>query len=217
MVFVRENMGLLLTPKDSMPFRNGIIFLTFAVLMIATFLSLVLPSEKLAAYGTIFAAAGSFIAVFWFGASLHYQSVQLKEQREQFNSNFAHLREDAKRKAILVAKEMLIDAEEKAVKKVDSLSAITNLPVLYMKGMAYWKDIVDSKSPEEVMASFEKWLPLETSAKIFINGIKNAAEVYLRSIGTVGIDYSESPEKIHWYLWLSTERGSILSGDYWDR
>ena len=162
--------------------------------MLVLFASVVFPPEKLSAYGTIFAAAGSLIAVIFFSASLYYQSIQLREQREQFNTNFSHLRVDAERKAILTAKEMLTDAEEKAIKGVDGLDAIINLPTLYVHGMAYWKNIIKSNDPEEVMSSFQRWLPLETSATTFVSGVKNAAVVYFKALGMGGIDYSKKPE-----------------------
>jgi hypothetical protein len=177
-----------------MPFRNEIIFLTFLVFILALFASLVFPSDKLSAYGTIFAAAGSLIAVIFFSANLYYQSIQLKEQREQFNTNFLHLREDAKRKAILVTKDLLNDAEKRAVSGLGDIKGISDLPILYAQGLVHWDAILNSENPSEVAAAVKIWMPLENSAKVFTFGVKNAAEVYFKASGISGVDYSKNPE-----------------------
>lgn len=60
------------------------VFIVFAAVVVLCHVS----SESSSAIGSVFGAAAGMLAVLWFSASLHYQSRQLKEQREQFLENF---------------------------------------------------------------------------------------------------------------------------------
>ena len=74
-----------------------VIVLSFAIIGIILFYNKNLNIDELSAFGSIFAAAGSFIAVIWFYNSLQQQNIQLNEQRKQFQLEFNNLRLEIKR------------------------------------------------------------------------------------------------------------------------
>ncbi len=61
-----------------------VIILILAITGIILFYKDILNINELSAFGSIFAATGSLIAVVWFYNSLQQQAIQLKEQRQQF-------------------------------------------------------------------------------------------------------------------------------------
>jgi len=63
------------------------ILLTLLVASSALLAMYYLDQDVLSSYGSILAAAGSFIAVIWFTGSLWYQAQQLKEQSEELGSH----------------------------------------------------------------------------------------------------------------------------------
>ena len=52
-----------------------------------------------------------------------------------------------------------------------------------------------TSNPEEVLEAFESWMKKEGPAMIFLQGIKSAAEVYLRAAATTGIDYTKPADE----------------------
>jgi hypothetical protein len=86
-----------------MPDKPTLVFLSVLVVLATGIATCYLETEQLSAYGSIFAGAGSILAVIWFTGSLWYQSQQIVEQRGQFSEEFKHLREDglAKRAAVI--------------------------------------------------------------------------------------------------------------------
>ncbi len=166
-----------------------------------------LGPERLSALGSILAGAGSLLAVLWFSAGLRYQSKQLEEQRAQFAAQFHYLQESSRRDALLLAKGVLDKAEEKAIAHHGSISSINELSTEYMRSMEYFKPILESTNPREVIEACEKWLKREGAALTLLSGIKSAAEIYLRSIGVTDIDYSKSPEDFYFVYnsWFATQ------------
>ncbi len=86
--------------------------LTFAVILLALLIAIFVEPDKTSALGSIFGASSGFIAAIWFYNSLQLQLVQLQEQqkqleeqRAQFQLEFSNLRLEAKRSALLVARE----------------------------------------------------------------------------------------------------------------
>ena len=145
------------------------------------------------AVGCLFGGVGSILAVIWFSASLNYQSLQLTEQRQQFLQEFKALREDARRNALSLSKDILREAEERALKCSPDLQSINDL-------FAYYMDFSDlgialkSKDSIEVMEAVKRWIKREGPATFLLRGIKQASEIYFQSIGKTDIDYSKEPE-----------------------
>ncbi len=155
-----------------------------------------LDHERLSALGSIISGAGSLLAVVWFSAGLRYQSKQLDEQRKQFAAQFEYLQETSRRDALMLAKDILDRAEEKATAHHGSISSTNELATEYTQ-FEELKPILESTNPHEVIRAYQNWMKKEGAALILLNGIKSAAEVYLRSIGSTGIDYSKSPEDFY--------------------
>jgi hypothetical protein len=177
-------------------FAATVLVLTLTVLAAAYWFS---PAQY-DALGSLFGAAASFLAVIWFSGSLYFQSIQLKEQREQFSlelkeqreqfsQQFKQLREDARRNALTLAKDILLEAEQDALKANPSLSSINDLSTLYLD-WSEMKVIMESTDPVEVQEAIMSWSKKEGPAMTLIAGVKVAAEVYLRAIDRTDIDYS---------------------------
>lgn len=147
------------------------------------------------ALGSLLSAAGSVLAVIWFTGSLYYQSLQLKEQREQFSKELEELRGDARRNALTVASEILRDAEDSALKANPAMSSISELPSRHFLNLKPFNVIMKSMNPQEVRAAGFEWLKTEYPAIVLLGGIKHAAEVYFRAINRTDVDFSLDPEE----------------------
>lgn len=149
---------------------------------------------KLTSYGTIVAAAGSLLAVIWFSGSLWYQSQQLEEQRTQFLEQFKQLREEGRRDALLLARDILNAAEARALAMNSEIRSLPDLIPLYIN-FAEFKDIMESEDPEAVQAAVKSWMAKEGPALALMKGLKSAAEVYFLAVGKDCIDNSKEPEE----------------------
>jgi len=149
---------------------------------------------QLTAYGTIVAAAGSLLAVIWFSASLWYQSIQLEEQRMQFLEEFKQLREEGRRDALLLARDILNAAEARALAMNSEIRSLSDLIPLYID-FAEFKDIMESKDPIAVQSAVKSWMAKEGPAVVLMKGLKSAAEVYFLAVGKDNIDNSKEPEE----------------------
>ena len=153
------------------------------------------PTEYFSALGSLFGAAAGILAVIWFSASLYYQSQQIKEQRQQFLENFEQLREDNRRNSLVVVKDILSRAEERALKSNPNLKSINDLITEYFK-IHDWPAILKSTDPDTVLEQGKNWIVMkETPAFLLMQGIKSAAETYFRSIGRSDIDFTIVPEQ----------------------
>lgn len=172
-----------------------LILLSILVVLLGIAAILYLPSSEYSAVGSLVAGVGSLLAVIWFSAALYYQSVQLKEQREQFMAEFGHLREEARRGALTFAKEILREAEERVLKQNPALKSINDLMTAYLPDMEL-KVILQSKNPVEVNEAAQKWFNTkEGPAMTLMRAIKDAAETYFRATGKTDVDYSREPDE----------------------
>jgi hypothetical protein len=168
--------------------------LSILVVILAIAATFYFSTEYFSALGSLFGAAAGTLAVIWFSASLYNQSQQLKEQRQQFLENFKQLREDNRRNSLIVVKDIMVRAEERALKSNPILKSIDDLMVQYIN-ISEWPNILKSKDPNIVLEDGKKWiLTKETPAFFLMRGIKSAAETYFRAIGKTDIDYSVEPE-----------------------
>lgn len=170
-----------------------LILLSVMVVLLAVYAMIALPPSDYSAVGSLFGAVGGILAVIWFSASLYYQSLQLTEQRHQFLEEFKQLREDARRNALSLSKDILREAEERALRHNPELRSINDLTAYYLD----WSDLgiaLKSKEPIEVLEAVKRWMKREGPAIFLLRGIKQAAEVYFHSIEKTDIDYSEEPE-----------------------
>lgn len=173
-----------------------LIILTVAVAVLVGVSINQLSPERLSAFGDILSGAGGILAVIWFSAGLRYQSRQLDEQRRQFAAQFQHLQEASKRDALLLAKGILENAEQKAIAHHGSITAVNEIFVEYMN-ISELTPILESTDPHEVLRAHQLWMKKEGAALALLSGVKSAAEVYLRSIGANDIDYTKSPEEFY--------------------
>ena len=178
-----------------MPNKRLLIILSILVIGLAIAAAIYFPIEYFSALGSLFGAAAGILAVIWFSASLYYQSQQMKEQRQQFLENFKQLREDNRRNSLIVVKDILSRAEERALKSNPNLKSINDLLTEYLK-INEWPIILNSTDPDTVLEHGKNWLLIkEAPALLLMRGIKNAAEIYFRSIGRSDIDFSIDPEE----------------------
>jgi hypothetical protein len=177
-----------------MPNKRILILLSILVVLATGAAIYLLNDVQLSSYGTIVAAAGSLLAVIWFSGSLWYQAQQLKEQRTQFLAEFKHLREDGRRNALLLARDILNAAEARALAMNSEIRSLSDLFPLYMK-FAEFKDIMESQDPKTVESAVKSWIAKEGPALALMKGIKSAAEVYFLALGKEDVDHSKDPEE----------------------
>lgn len=154
----------------------------------------IFSANDLAGYGSMLSAGGSLLAVIWFSASLWYQARQLNEQRTQFLAEFKQLQESNRRDSLVTAKSILDAAEQRAITQHGGISSSSELIAHYVNFVEF-KPMLESDDPEVVLDAFRSWVKKEGAALALIKGIKSAAEVYLRSVGALEIDYAKKPEE----------------------
>lgn len=173
-----------------------LIGLTIAVLVaVGASIRFLVPND-LSALGSILSGAGGLLAVIWFSAGLRYQSKQLEEQRSQFAAQFRHLQETSRRDALLLAKNILDTAEQKAIAHNGTVSSVSELFTEYAN-FSELKPILESTKPQEVLEAHRSWMKKEGAALTLLTGIKSAAEVYLRSIGSTDLDFTKPPDEFY--------------------
>jgi hypothetical protein len=181
--------GRSIVPQKRLLFLLSVVTLLLAIEILVWF-----PTQSSSAIGTVTGGFAGILAVIWFSAGLYYQSQQLKEQREQFLENFKQLREDNRRSSLILAKDILVRAEERALKSNPDLKSIGELTAYYMN-LPDGSIIRKSTDPTAVLEAGKKWmLTQEGPALYLMRGMKNAAEVYFRAVGDDNIDYSMEPE-----------------------
>lgn len=174
--------------------KRFLILLSIFVIVLAIAATFYFSTEYLSALGSLFGAAAGMLAVIWFSASLYNQSLQLKEQRQQFLENFKQLREDNRRNSLIVVKDILNRAEERSLKSNPNMKSIDDLMSQYIS-VFEWRDILHSTDPDTVLKEGKNWIiTKETPALFLMRGIKSAAETYFRAIDKTDIDYSVEPE-----------------------
>ncbi len=150
--------------------------------------------QQYSAVGSLIGGFGSVLVVIWFVTSLHYQAQQLEEQRVQFLTEFQQIREDGRRNALVLAKDILNETEKRALGLNSDLKSISDLIPLYMN-FADLKPITEESDPLIVRQHITAWLQKEGPAVTLMKGIKSAAEIYFRAIGLNNIDYSRNAEE----------------------
>lgn len=155
-----------------------------------------LDPESLSALGSILAGGGSLLAVLWFSAGLRYQANQLAEQRQQFAAQFNFLKENSRRDALLLVQGILERDEARAISSLGEPISISDLPAKYMD-VPELKTVLESRNPREVMDACRTWMKKENAATTLLQGIKSAAEVYLRSVNVTDIDYTKTPDEFY--------------------
>ncbi len=179
--------------------------LTFAVILLALLIAIFVEPDKTSALGSIFGASSGFIAAIWFYNSLQLQLVQLQEQqkqleeqRAQFQLEFSNLRLEAKRSALLVAREILNDMENRVESSLNGIGTINNLHVLFLNGLAaHMNTIMDKDNPKIVLDEIEKFAKVLGPARTFLYSFKEAATIILENEGIPVIDDKGQPE---WFV-----------------
>ena len=170
-----------------------LILITIAVVLAGVCVLLCASDTKASTIGSVAGACGGILAVVWFLAALKSQSKQLENQKEQFLAEFQTLREGTRRDALMFARDILKDAEEKALKQNPRLNSIADLFTNYMDFSSLGV-ILKSSDPQEVLEQLKVWAKVEGPAITMMRGIKSAAEIYFRATDLKDIDYSKEPE-----------------------
>ena len=178
-----------------MPIRN-LVALTVAVAVVVAVSIRVLSPDQLSAFGSILSGGGSLLAVLWFSAGLRYQANQIEEQRKQFEAQFKYLQESSRRDALMVAKDILEKAERDAIALNGKITHISELLTEYTN-FSELKPLLESTNASEVLRAHSSWMKKEGAALQLLQGIKSAAEIYMRSAGTPGVDYSKPPDEFY--------------------
>jgi hypothetical protein len=119
---------------------------------------------------------------------------KLKEQRTQFLEQYKQLREEGRRDALLLAREILNAAEARALAMNSEIRSLSDLIPLYIN-FAEFKDIMESEDPNAVQAAVKSWMAKEGPALALMKGLKSAAQVYFLAVGKDSIDNSKEPEE----------------------
>ena len=170
-----------------------LIIITIVVTAVGFSVLIYFSDTKASTIGSVVGAFGSVLAFVWFFAALKSQSEQLESQKNQFFAEFQTLREGARRDALMFARDVLKNAEEKALKQNPELNTISDLFTNYMD-LSSLGIILKSIDPYEVLEQTKVWMKIEGPAIMMMRGIKSAAEIYFQAIGLKDIDYSKEPE-----------------------
>jgi len=177
--------------KDKIPLVLTCLLILFGMLVFKY-----LPLDYSETIGTLIGGIGSVIAVIWFYTSLKLQRRQLEEQRQQFMSEFKHVREDSHRNALILSRDILNETEKRISGQNPELKSISDLIPLYLQQMQEFNPILEETNPVLIQQHVQSWLKIEGPAVILMKGIKSAAEIYLRVSDLNGnIDYSKDPEE----------------------
>lgn len=170
------------------------VLLTILIIVLAIWAFCSFDIQQYSAVGSLIGGFGSVLVVIWFVTSLHYQAQQLEEQRVQFLTEFQQIREDGRRNALVLVKDILNETEKRALRLNPDLKSISDLIPLYMN-FSDLKPIAEESDPLIVQQHISAWLQKEGPAVTLMKGIKSAAEIYFRAIGLNNIDYSKDAEE----------------------
>ncbi len=170
-----------------------LILITIIVFLVGFIVLINFSDARASSIGSVAGACGGILAVVWFFAALKSQAKQLENQKEQFLAEFQTLREGARREALMFARDILKDAEGKALKQNPELNAISDLFTNYIDFSSLGV-ILKSSDPHEVLEQFKVWAKIEGPAITMMRGIKSAAEIYFRAMDFKDIDSSREPE-----------------------
>ena len=173
-----------------------LILITIIVFLVGVSVIIHFSDTRASSIGSVAGACGSILAVVWFFAALKSQSKQLENQKEQFLAEFQTLREGARREALIFARDILKDAEGKALKQNPKLNTISDIHTNYidLSSLTSLKVILESCDPHEVLEQIKVWKTVEGPAITMVRGVKSASEIYFKAIGLKGVDYSKEPE-----------------------
>lgn len=176
------------------------IILVIAFIGMVLFYNNIVNIDELSAFGSIFAAAGSLIAVVWFYNSLQQQGIQLKEQRQQFQLEFNNLRIESKRNLISLAKSILDDMETDINKSLEGTDTLEDLPVLFMtKALPLLKPIMDSDDVTTVLDAIKEYNSIMKPLNTFLSIIKNVTILFLENDGH---GYISDPVRLEQFIYL---------------
>lgn len=179
--------------------RNWKLWILTILILALTIVSVcLLSAEKVSQYGSVFAATGSFIAVIWFYNSLQLQSAQLEEQRKQFQMEFANIRLEGKRNALLIAKDILNNMDIKVSESLKGIGTIENLPNLFLTNILRdIKPIIESDNPNVVLENINQCTKILGPARQFLLSIKEACTIILEN---EGIQVASSDSQPEWFV-----------------
>ncbi len=187
--------------KDS--FLLTIVIFLIAITIIIMYYEKILDINELSAFGSIFAAAGGLIAIVWFYNSLQQQTIQLNEQRKQFQLEFNNLRLESKRSVIATVKLIIEDMEIKVNTSLNGLGKLQELPTLFMThSLPLLKPITESEDYEEVLEAINNFNLVMTPARTFLSLMKDAGTLFLENDGIPVIGNDEEPE---WFIHIYQE------------
>lgn len=152
------------------------------------------PLKYCTAIGTVVGGIGSIIAVIWFYTSLQFQRQQLEEQRQQFTSEFQQIREDSRRNALILSRDILNETEKRVLGQNSELKSVSDLIPLYFL-FSEFKPIFEETDPHVVQQCIQNWMKKEGPAVILMKGIKSAAEIYFKVLDVKDVDFSKVPEE----------------------
>jgi hypothetical protein len=171
-----------------------LILITVAIVLMGIYVLIHFSETKASTIGSVVGAFGGVLAFVWFFAALRSQSEQLESQKVQFLAEFQTLREESRRNALTLARDILKNAEEKALSQNPELNSINDIVTNYIDFSSLGV-ILTSDNPQEVLDQWKVWLRIEGPAVTMIRGIKSAAEIYFRATELKDIDYSKEPEE----------------------
>ena len=184
---------------------STIILLSAITIGSATYVAIRLPYEKYSHIVSLATSTASILAVIWFTATLIYQARQLSEQRQQFSVTIEQSKRDAQRNALVVADEILRDADNSALSQNSSLKNLSEIVLAYMN----WDSLsilLKSSDAMEVVQAGKEWLKREGPAVTILKGIQTAIRVYADATADSSFDFTmDADEFVYIYgpkIWI---------------
>jgi hypothetical protein len=151
--------------------------------------------------GDYLSGFASTIAFIWLIAAYLQQRKELRLQREELAMQRTSLdlqREELKRLGKYAALEQvahLLDQFDAAIRNnpENPVKTANDLPTAFMKGMVYWKVILESKDPQAVLDAYTPWMRIEGLCSEFLSRVVSAVELYCEATGENLLGIGTSP------------------------
>ncbi len=132
--------------------------------------------------GSLLGAASGLLAVIWFYRSLRLQSIQIKEQKEQFIKQHHIQLQDSLLTFLDKSSERMEEYHSDLIKSL-GISEPSHLVGTYIDNVQYFKDALESTDPEEVMSKFQSWMKIEGPCVKFMSAVRDIIILHDKRLG----------------------------------
>lgn len=139
-------------------------------------------SKNIGDLGSLIGAFTGIIAVIWFYRGLRLQSLQIEEQRLQFEKQHHIQYQDSLLTFLQKASERIEKSHKELVEAL-SLSDSNQLSASYLNSMKFYKEALESTDPNVVILQVQEWMKIEGPCIKFMSSVKDIIVLHKRRLG----------------------------------